>query len=483
MPALPKPTDASSTAAAVDAAVAPPVASTETADSLASVDPAWAWAPYQPSQSCPWNSTLAAHLYRRAAFGATGTELQRAVKLGAQATIDQLLDPPAEGSELSTSREANEAHAARSGDAQGFQAWWLRRLIESGNPLVEKLTLFWHNRFAIGAAATGDLPLFHSHLQTLRGNTLGDFRSLLGALLRDPAMFIALGGSQNRRAQPNLAFARPWLEVFTVGSRAAGAEDIEGVARAFTGCFVYGSQLRFIDREHDDGVWTVLGRRGQCGCAELLDLLASHPQTARNLVRGLFCWFISETALPTDALLQPLADAILLPGGVRTTVRTMLSSNLFFSRRAVGQKIKSPVELAVGLARGLEGTPPCLPLASDLGRLGQQLSEPPTARGWPTGSDWINTISLGARLQLGQDMLNGSREYGKGLDPWPTAEKQGCRTVAEATQFWLELLLQNQLPASSVRTLIEAAQRERPGSSAARRIVTSILCQPEFQLN
>jgi uncharacterized protein (DUF1800 family) len=74
-------------------------------------------------------------------------------------------------------------------------------------------------------------------------------------------------------------------------------------------------------------------------------------------VGKLFRYLISEASEPRPALLEPLAveyrkreyDTLWL-------VRTMLASNLFYSPHAVRQRIKSPVEFAVGLLRSLEGT-------------------------------------------------------------------------------------------------------------------------------
>src|SRR5260370_31766307 len=55
------------------------------------IDPRWAWRPYQPSVDNLWDLKKAGHLYRRAAFGATSDELHAAVKDGPKRTIDRLL--------------------------------------------------------------------------------------------------------------------------------------------------------------------------------------------------------------------------------------------------------------------------------------------------------------------------------------------------------------------------------------------------------
>ncbi len=35
------------------------------------IDPDWAWSAYEPSTETPWDLRAAAHLFRRAGFGAT----------------------------------------------------------------------------------------------------------------------------------------------------------------------------------------------------------------------------------------------------------------------------------------------------------------------------------------------------------------------------------------------------------------------------
>ena len=447
------------------------------------LDPSWCWSRYEPSPAQPWNVGLAAHLYRRAAFGATTDELRQAAKRGPRATLEDLLHAPAGWAHYDAAQAARETSGARSGDSQAFQAWWLRRLIESPFPLLEKLTLFWHDHFSIGAAKTGDLALFQKHVQMVRAGALGNFGPLLGQLMDDPAMYVALDGDQNRRAQPNLTFARPWLRRFTLGTGVGTEQDIQGIARAFTGWFVYGGQLRFISREHDDGAWTILGRSGQFGRDELLNVLVQHPVTALNLARGLFRWFVSETAVPGDELLRPLAESLRRSQTLREPLEMILGSNIFYSRHAMSQRIKSPVDLAVGMARSMQTMLPGQALARDLGNLGQRLDEPPTVQGWPTGCDWINTITLAGRLRLSRDLVGGGGGYGKGVDLWRIAADHGAKTTVDAVKLWLEVLVQDQPSSTAVQPIVAAATQTAADPAAVSRAVSSIVSLPEFQIN
>jgi len=459
-----------------------PVVDPLAAARLAQVDPAWAWAAFVPSADRPWTLGLAAHLFRRAGFGAGGTELEHALTRSPHATLDDLLNPAMETETFNATSDGHEAAAARSGDASSFNAWWLRRLVNSPDPLGEKLVLFWHNHFAIRSTAAADLSMFHRHLQVLRVRARGDFDTLLQSLLDDPAMFVALGGDQNRRSHPNLRFARPWLHAFTVGPDSATERDLAGLARCLTGWFVYGGNLRFIEREHDAGDKDLLGHTGRFGRDDLAAILSAHPATARNLARTLFRWFVSESAWPGDALLEPLATGLRRRDGFRNVVELILRSNLFFSEHALRQKIKSPVELAVGLARSSEASFPTVPMAQDVARLGQRLDEPPTVGGWTGGVDWINSITMASRLNMCRSMLDGSGGYASALDPAQVASRHGREDPPAAAQFWMDVLLQDQLPSPSRAAILERAAGSSPSPASLREAVATLISQPEFQL-
>ena len=55
------------------------------------IDPQWAWAPYRPSDDSPWDVKKVGHLHRRAAFGASWSELEEGLKAGPEKAIDDLL--------------------------------------------------------------------------------------------------------------------------------------------------------------------------------------------------------------------------------------------------------------------------------------------------------------------------------------------------------------------------------------------------------
>jgi uncharacterized protein (DUF1800 family) len=445
-------------------------------------DPERAWAPYEPSPSCPWTRARAAHLLRRAGFGATWEELQRALRDGPQRTVDRLLRPDADVASFNRAYDKDEEAVAASGSAATLRAWWLRRMLETPHPLLEKLALFWHDFFAVSADRVHATPLVRRHVQLLRSNTLGPFPALLAGISRDPATLLALGAEANRKGRPEEGFARQFLHRYTVGPAACSDRDVREAARALTGWFVLRGELRYFEREHDDGEKTILGRTGPFKDEDVVRIAAGHPAAARNVVRRLFRWFVSEAVEPDDALLAPLVRAFAEDGDVARVVGTMLRSNRFFSNASIRRRVKRPVEFTLGLVRGLEGTVPASRLAEDLASLGEDLFHPPAVDGWEGGRHWINRAALIGRSNVAAALLAPSGPYGNTLDPAAVARRHGRAEPEAAGRFLVDLWLQ---PAPEDRTF-EALWKEFPAgvgpADRLRPFAHRIAALPEFQL-
>ena len=453
-------------------------------DQPAPADPGWAWAAYQPDAQRPWNLSLAAHLYRRAGFAAGWRQLQQALSDGPQRTVDKLLRPQTDVDAFNQAYDGNED---ATGSIEGLQAWWSRRMIETPHPLLEKMTLFWHGYFATNAEPVKSPALMRAQIQLLRRHALGSFDSLLQVIWRDPAMLVWLGADANRKAAPNESFARPFLETFTLGPGEFTEKDVREVARAFTGWFVLRDRLRYIPREHDDTPKRILGHEGNFAGEDVVRIVLQHPATSRLVVRRLYRWLISEMDEPGTALLAPLAESFAKDYNVSRLVEAMLRSNLFFSRQSYRQRVKCPVEYAVGIATSLEGTVSTTRLAQDIADLGQALYYPPTVKGWRGGRRWINSATMVGRHNLAAALLRDEEPYGGKLDPWALAQRHGHAMPESAARFLIELFVQGDIDPSVQDELLENVRGAGPDSgndpgAVLRCLAQRVMTLPEFQL-
>ncbi len=443
-------------------------------------DPRWAWAAYKPDAERPWTLAQAGHLYRRAAFGANWGQLQRALSDGPQRTVDTLLRPQADVEAFNATHDEYETSATSVND---LRAWWLRRMIQTPHPLLEKMTLFWHSYFATNGTHVKSARLMREHIRLLRGHALGSFGSLLQGISRDPAVLIWLDSDANRKALPNDSFVRPLIETFTIGPGRSTEKDIQGASRAFTGWFVLRDKLRYIPREHDDGIKHILGREGNFTSDDVVQILLEQPATTQRLVRKLYRWLISETQEPDAILIAPLAESFAKDYDVLRLTETMLRSNLFFSSAVYRRRIKCPVEFAIGIVKGLDGMVSTTQLAQDLAGLGQNLYHPPTVEGWAGARHWINSATMTGRYNLASALLQGSGPYDDKLNPRLVSEKYGRSTPESAAQLLLELFLQGDLDPAVCETLLKTAKVEAGGSNEClRRFAHAVVTLPEFNL-
>ena len=448
-------------------------------------DPRWAWAAYQPDARRPWNLAKAGHLFRRAAFGAGWDQLQQALSDGPQRAVDKLLRPQADLAVFNRAYDGYEDSAA--GSIDGLRAWWLRRIIQTPHPLLEKMTLFWHSHFATNSSKVKNPRLMLRHVQLLRSQALNSFRDMLQAISRDPAVLICLGADANRKALPNESFVRPLMEVFTLSPGHYTQKDVREAARAFTGWFALRGRLRYIPREHDENIKEILSQKGNFTGNDVIRIVLEQPATARTVVCKLYRWLVCETEEPTPILVAPLVESFAKDYDILKLAETMLRSNLFFSPAAYRQRIKCPVEFALGIVKALEGVVSTTQLGQDLADLGQNLYNPPTVKGWTGGRHWINSATLVGRHNLALALLRGSGPYADKLNPWAVARKHEYSTLKSAMKFLLDLFLQGDLDPDVYETVLKTAQAPAGISSddpekVLRRFAHLVVTLPEFHL-
>ena len=271
-----------------------------------------------------------------------------------------------------------------------LQAWWIEEMLATPTPLTERMTLFWSNRFTSSFQGVRWMQLMYRQNVMLRRNALGNYRTLLHEVIRDPAMLLYLNGQQNRKQSPNENFARELLELFTLGEGHYTEADIRQAARAFTGWKVVPpGRAELNPRQFDEGRKTFLGNSGDFDGDDIVDLILEQPRAAEFVVENLWREFVSPT--PDARVVAKLARDFRRDWEIAPLLKALFKQPAFIEQARAGSLVKSPVELVVGTARGLQLPIPPRQLVRAADRMGQRLFGPPNVKGWPSGEDWITS--------------------------------------------------------------------------------------------
>ena len=458
-----------------------------------------AWEPYKPSPANPWTLAKVGHLHRRAGFGATYAELQKGLNDGPDKTIDRILagSPADPDFERTSDFTASERSLPSGTPGTQLAAWWLGRILKNPHPLREKLSLFWHNHFATSLAKVANARFMLGQYRLIYRHALGDFRNLLQEMSTDPAMMIWLDTTQSKKGKPNENYARELMELFALGIGHYSEADVREAAKAFTGYEVAANKAKFNASQHDDGEKTVLGRKGKWKPDDIVRICLDQPACPRFIARKLYKFLVSDAELPPAELIDPLATRYRESGfDTAKLVETILRSNHFFSAAAYRQKVKAPVDFAVGIVRGLEGAVGPLRLAESLESLGQALFAPPSVKGWDGGPTWLNgqTLLVRQNLALALTSTNDSR-FAARCDPARLAKRQAKVDDEAIVDFFLEVFLQGDVPPESRKNLLDYMKSARTTKTpvywtedevAHHRVRTAAylaMTLPEYQLD
>ncbi|MBD5656233.1 MAG: DUF1800 domain-containing protein [Candidatus Eremiobacteraeota bacterium] len=357
----------------------------------------------------------AAHLLRRAGFGGTAPEIDALAALDSERAVDSLLHPTQSDAAFSEYPDVNALYDPKIRNAVA-QNWWLDRMLKTRRPLLEKLTLFWHGHFATSIRKV-PAHLMVGQIDLFRTQGSGNFRALLLAVSKDPAMLVWLDNRYNVKSHPNENYAREVMELFALGLGNYTEDDVKSAARAFTG-WGLDKNLRFAYHAalHDADEKTFIGRTGPLSGDDAIDIIVEQPVHQRFLCRKLLEFFVYSD--PEPELVDALAEIYALSGGdIAKTVGTILRSNVFHSTRAYRSLPKSPIEFAIGLLRFMQFDNVPKDTISWLQRMGQEPMAPPSVKGWEGGPTWINTATLLARFNYVNRVVKAAPTDGPAVTP------------------------------------------------------------------
>ncbi len=397
--------------------------------------------------------SLLAHLMRRAGFSARREELERYQAKGYDATIDWLLDPSEDDGidQDIVERYYIDIDDLRNNDPTN--AWWLYRMINTANPLQEKMALFWHGLFATAYEKIENGRAVASQIETFRSLGLGNFRTMLVELSRDPAMIIWLDNDTNHREALNENYGRELLELFSMGVGNYTEDDVKECARAFTGWTIANRNARYpwgpfpLEFEyrpwdHDDSVKTFLGEQGRFNGEDIIDIIVKQPATGRFIAERLYNFFVSDDPAPADAI-EALSAAYFESNYNMRSVMDVLLRSEFFKDSAYA-KVKSPAEVVAAILRMVgdfqEPRPGLLETTFESKYMGQELLNPPTVEGWHTGKEWIDSGSLVGRVNFASDQVGDLNHVGVQDIVDRLARKGGTVTPEQLVDGCLDLI-------------------------------------------
>jgi uncharacterized protein (DUF1800 family) len=422
-----------------------------------------------------WATPQVCHLLRRATFGIRASDIATLQGLGMATAVDLLLTPPANVSQPINYYMAGVGLGVDgvvplsdvwvdklvSGDVnpeigrmESVKLWLLERMRLHSPTVFDKMTLFWHNHFAVEElhiypANANDL---YHYFNTIDQHALGNFKALTRAITLNPAMLYYLNGVWNNAVAPDENYARELQELFTIGKGVDAhftEDDVKAAARVLTGYRVnqIGTHSFYFDPAAHDTAnkqfsafynnTVIQGGTAAYGAASppeldaLLDMIFAQAEVAKFICRKIYRFFIYHDITPSieTNIIVPLSNIFrdnnynILP-----VLQTLFKSAHFYESLNYACLIKSPIDFVIGLCREFNiafwtGTSNAWVvntqqmLAANAYRCADKLlfetkyenmhvANPPSVSGWQAyyqapmyNRHWINTDTYGKRME------------------------------------------------------------------------------------
>jgi uncharacterized protein (DUF1800 family) len=422
-----------------------------------------------PEYHGPFGTAQAERLLWRAGFGPRPGEAQALTRLGMKHAV-HALTRPAPYQLVGPEPHDERGRPLAPADAFGHDHLsWLDRMVRTNAPMIERMTLVWHDWFATSNVGVASQRLMLNQVDMFRGNALGSFHDLLLNVTQDPAMLVWLNGNQNVKGRPNENYGREMMELFTLGAnRGAYTEaDVREQARALTGWrgSVVNRQpagFTFDPARHDAGTKTIFGKTGAYDWHDACQLCLDHPLHPSFFVTKLWSYFVPTA--PDAATVKGLAS-LYASRQVRPVVEAILAHPDFYEGPRM---VKPPVVFNAGLLRMRDRFVDTSAWWSLSAQAGQQLFYPPDVGGWDD-TRWLDTATFRARWFIAAVVQGADAPAGSPADPAGLLQRTlafwGGPTVSDTTQSLLRAFAKAQLARGARPADVETALRRLIASS------------------
>jgi uncharacterized protein (DUF1800 family) len=389
-----------------------------------------------PTYSGPFGVEQAHRLLWRAGFGPKPSQAEALAALGLDRAVTSLTRPASTALVGPAPHDKTGAPLAPQ-DAWGHDhCWWLDRMVRTEAPLVERMTLIWHDWFATSKEGGPTQAMMLRQNALLRRHALGNFEELALDITRDPAMLQWLNGTSNNKWAPNENYARELQELFCLGAdRGYTESDVRELARALTGFRnEWGDtgpyNFRYDPKFHDDGVKRIYGRRRRYTWQQAVRRVVGHRSHPSFLVAKLWGAFIPTPAPKSTA--RALERLYLHKGRhVRPVVEAILKHPHFYE--AGRRMVKPPVVHAAGMLRAVGRGVDTTDWSWLCDNAGQLLFAPPNVAGWDE-TRWLDTATFRARWQMAATLCDPLRFNTEDR----TLPSDAAELVKRALTFWGE---------------------------------------------
>jgi uncharacterized protein (DUF1800 family) len=366
---------------------------------------------------------MAAHLLRRAWFGYGQADLDAAASISYDDLVDRVVsEQPAALAPPADVTNHNQLTGA-----------WYGHMATTDAQFPERMALFWHGVLTSDFRNSARLPYVYQQNVLYRTAGLIDLRSLLARVTTDPLMMRYLNLDASTAAAPNENYARELMELFTLGPGNYSETDVREAARALSGLRIqlydaggariavpkytisnrqaFVSQInalvsagagfkgKLVPRVHDSTSKTFLGRSGNLGPDDIIDIVLAQAGCAPFVTRRAMTFF--ATPSPSDAEVNDVATQFRSSKyDLRTLMRAIFRSPAFTAPTNYRSLLRSPTDYMVAAMRVLNGPELASIAIRSAAGMDQVLYDPPNVAGWPNNSGWVSSSTLLSRINF-----------------------------------------------------------------------------------